>query len=291
MSFPTLGRQFSSKYDPGIVRELGWDGVAVMCFQNMGADETVSSAVDLALKFIPKHPHWRFTLCEFDGLGHKEKEALLGDGNAEPFVPFISVRHGLKKRYVLEGTFQELSDGLDNFLVQAHAGKLVSRYKSEPRLAKAFDEGVALLTGHTFDEQVKNPKLDYFVCFTHTRCNHCTEFAPVWKKLASEVRAKGWRDRGVVIARMDMEKNECEEDVQEYPKLVLYPAVKTEHKMKKKRLFKPDRVQSLVDLPVSRLLDFLSGNAVNLEGVEEQSLEAEVARSKTKQRRKARKEL
>ena len=66
-----------------------------------------------------------------------------------------------------------------------------------------------------------------------------------------------------------VEKNECEEDVQEFPKLMLYPAVKVEQKMKKKRLFTPDHVQSLANLPVSRLLDFLSGNAVNLEGEEE----------------------
>lgn len=269
-----------------IVLELGWDGVVVMCFDGLDEEDTYRPAVDLAMRFVPKYPRWKFTLCELSALEEKHKEALLADKSAEAIEPFVAVRHGSKKRYVLEGSFEKMDGGLKDFLSQAHAGKLFSRYRSGPKHANEVQEGVTLLTGHTFDEHTKNPKLDYFVFFTHGRCDHCRDLQPVWKKLAAEVKAKGWRKQGVIIAAMDAEKNDCEEDIQEYPRLVLYPAVKAEQKMKKKRLFSPDHVQSLASLPVSRLLDFLSGNAVNLEGVEEESLEAEIAKSKVNRQQK-----
>merc|ERR1712187_124914 len=98
---------------------------------------------------------------------------------------------------------------------------------------------------------------------------HCEKLAPVWTKLATEVRLRGWHKKGVVIAKIDMENNDCEEEVQSYPKLVLYPAVRPDRKMKEKQVFTPAKVQSLAELPVEKLLDFLSNTAINLDGEEE----------------------
>merc|ERR1712183_371605 len=76
-----------------------------------------------------------------------------------------------------------------------------------------------------------------------------------------------------------MDKNDCEEDVTEYPKLLLYPAVKPERKMKQKAMLKiNNRVQSLSNVTVEKLIEFLVGNAINLEGQDEQEMEAEIAR-------------
>merc|ERR1712187_296955 len=124
------------------------------------------------------------------------------------------------------------------------------------------DQGVVVLTGRDFEERIKDAKKDYFVEFTHPRCDHCKDLTPVWSKLAKEVRARGWHKKGVVIAKMDMELNDCEEEVESYPKLVLYKAVKRDRKMKERQIYTPAKVQSLADFPIQYFLDFLSNNAV-----------------------------
>merc|ERR1711941_142073 len=96
------------------------------------------------------------------------------------------------------------------------------------------------IVGDTFEEIVMDPSKIVFVQFYAPWCGHCKQLAPTWSKLARMVKESSWRDMGVVIARMDGTENDSEEDLKEsgFPKLVLYPAVKAEKKMKKRRIYK-----------------------------------------------------
>jgi len=112
-------------------------------------------------------------------------------------------------------------------------GRAKPRFKSEMATGNEVDEdGVTILKGSTFDEQIKDPTKDYFVNFWHPRCEHCKLLNALWGKLARIVKKKGWDRKGVVIAKMDVSKNDCEEEVTSFPKIVLYPAVAADKKMK-----------------------------------------------------------
>jgi len=266
----------------------------VLCSKSDG--DIVGKWAALVKPLAAKHHRWKFALCDLDALEEADKEALLGstyrqEGDDEPFVSF---RLGSKKRYVLGGAVHmQDTESVAKFLSAAAAGKIPGRYKSEPPLANDVDEkGVVLLKGSTFDQHVKDPNKDVFVAFTHPRCTHCEQLSPVWARFAGEVKSKRWGEKGVVVAKMDMEHNECEEDITQYPKLVLYPAVRPERTMREKKVFSPTSVEKLSDLPIAKLVDFLLSTAVNLEGEEEKALEAELAGKKARRKRqRAQREL
>merc|ERR1711948_59942 len=88
---------------------------------------------------------------------------------------------------------------------------------------------------------------------------------PEWAKLAKSAKTSGWSEKGVVIAKMDATENECQEEVSGYPKLILYPAVKSENKLKQKKEFSGTR-------EYEPMVEFLVENAKNrIEAAEEKS--------------------
>merc|ERR1712060_658929 len=89
-------------------------------------------------------------------------------------------------------------------------------------------------------------------------CGHCQKLAPVWAELAKKAKSSGWTDRGVVVAKMDGTENECEEVVEGFPKLVLYPAVEARKKFREKVVYNGKR-------ELDALVDFLSESSRNLE--------------------------
>jgi len=84
---------------------------------------------------------------------------------------------------------------------------------------------------------------------------------PEWRDLAKHVHRTGLDLLGVVIAKMDATANECEEEVASYPKLVLYPAVKSDRKMRARQVYLGRR-------EFAPMLDFLMENARNLDSAE-----------------------
>merc|ERR1712137_286562 len=102
-------------------------------------------------------------------------------------------------------------------------------------MGQEVEDGVLVLTGNTFEKHVLDAKKDVFVEFYAPWCGHCKKLEPEWKSLAKTVEQSG--KKGVVIAKMDATENECEEEVDGFPKLVLYPAVKADKKMRSKHVY------------------------------------------------------
>eukprot|EP00929_Paragymnodinium_shiwhaense_P011907 TRINITY_DN1182_c0_g1_i3.p1 TRINITY_DN1182_c0_g1~~TRINITY_DN1182_c0_g1_i3.p1 ORF type:complete len:536 (+),score=166.88 TRINITY_DN1182_c0_g1_i3:381-1988(+) len=298
-SMPTLGRSFSTRYSPSVMERIGLEGFVVVCTKaedddddDKGTDAVYEKFSPLLLPLAAKYPRWKFTLCDSSNLDKRAKESLLASFVESPRqIPddFITLRIGEKRRYVLEGEEKILSPAtVHEFLAEAQAGRWPGRHRSEDRPRKEVDEhGITILTGDTFHDKVKDESKDVFVMFTHPRCGHCEDLHPVWEQFAQEVKKRNWGKRGAVIAKLDMEKNDCEEIISEYPRLIVYPAVKAERKMTKKQVLVPDnRIQSLRHLSIERLMEFFLGNAVNLEVEDELELEAELSR-KSKKKSKA----
>merc|ERR1712032_1288543 len=64
---------------------------------------------------------------------------------------------------------------------------------------------------------------------------------------------KGWDKKGLVVAKMNANRNECREEVVTTPKLVFYPAVPAGQKMKRRFHYKGLRQFPLVKQKVLEL--------------------------------------
>jgi len=295
--YPTFGQEYSSKYEPSLLKKIGWSGSVVICSAEVDPEDDTDSVEDMTSALdavVDQHPDLKFTICDSGALKSADKEALLGEQHLEQVGSFISVLLGGKKRYVWQGGVEAstLQDVLGNFLTNARLNKISPRYKTEPILHQEIDDrGVMQIIGSTFDKHVMDSTKDFFVNFWHPRCDHCKDLDPVWAELATSVKKRGWYSKGVVIAKMDVSKNECQEDVEAMPKLVLYPAVKASQKMRKRHIFHAQSVEKLASLPVDKLLDFLLNTAVNLQGEEEVSMGQELAKNKRRMNKHKKSEL
>lgn len=295
-SFPALGNRFRSKYEPKQLLKLGFDGSVVFCHS---AKDGVWTTIK---RLITDYPLWKFTRCDPGALSTDEWEMIFGTApysigrDDEAVIALIAETVGLRKyqRYVLEGEHARDSEAVVRFLADVKAGKARPRFRSEPRHKSELDEnGVIVLTGATFQEHAMDPSKDLFVEFWHPRCDHCKTVTPVWDRLARNVETRGWTKKGLMIAKIDMSLNDCEEEVSEFPKFVLYPAVAARQKMRKRVVWMPPpNLKKYSDLPIGTWEDFLQGAAVNLEGEEDASIDAEVRSAMQKNKRgRARREL
>jgi len=267
-TYQRIGAHFMSQYHWKNIESLGWNGVVSICIDHSKPDipdavkegHVKPTVLEAVAPLVDKYPKWKFTFCELSSLKNNEKK-MLGLAEGSEFV--ISVVRGERKRFVLEGAENiQNKDKLEKFLADVSAGKLKPHYKSEPKPQSATDvDGVTVLTGDTFEDKVLNPKSDVFVEFYAPWCGHCKKLAPIWADLAKKAKTAGWDTRGIVIAKMDATANECEEEVTGFPTMVLYPAVRSDRKMKQKLLYSGAR-------ELGQLTEFLLENAKNLDGVE-----------------------
>jgi len=272
-TYPTVGNKFSpKKYNPAEIEVFGGTGSVVVLLDDGAAisedDALRPKMTEAVVSWARAYPRWRFTFAEYSDLQGRESEIL---GVQRTTEPVISVIEG-KKRWVLEGgETMRKSDVVKQFFADVIAKKIRPRYKSAPAQPMGYStvnedgtidqEGVTLLTGDTFDGHVLNATKDVFVMFYGPDCPHSREMAPEWDKLGRKVSEGGWKELGVEVAKMDATKNECDEEVTSFPKLVLYPAVAKAKKLKLKQMY------GAKSRTLEGLTDFLLENAVNLENV------------------------
>merc|ERR1719422_1596720 len=91
-----------------------------------------------------------------------------------------------------------------------------------------------------------DPKKDVLVVFYEPGVANSQEGLAVFKELAQLSAKKGWKKKGLVIAKMNANRNECREEVVTVPKLVFYPAVPAGQKMKRRIHYKGMRQLPLV---------------------------------------------
>merc|ERR1711920_555768 len=91
-----------------------------------------------------------------------------------------------------------------------------------------------------------DPKKDVFVIFYEDGNALSREGLTVFSELAQLSVKKGWDKKGLVIAKMNANRNECREEVLTSPKLVFYPAVPAGQKMKRRINYKGMRQLPLV---------------------------------------------
>jgi len=208
---------------------------------------------------------WRFTACLLSEIAEGGSPLAVEVGSTSRVV----VLQG-KRRYVLDGLEELLRPGaIGELLASVEAKRAKPYFKSvEPPAIDPDPSNVTVLVGKTFESIALDPTKDVLVEFYVHWCQHCQELEPVYEDLAMKAWKEGWWDRGVRIAKMDTTQNECEEEIDSFPTMVLYPAVKSKNKFKKKKTYKGKH-------EIAEISDFVMIHSKNLDGFEESQFKKE----------------
>lgn len=146
------------------------------------------------------------------------------ENGAEKDFPAFAIYDGAKRAkhpYTTQGSTKDLSAGsigrfADNFL----AGRLKPVVKSEP--VPAVQTGpVTTVVADSFESVVLDRSKDVLLYYFREDCPYCKALAPVYDALA---KTYGGGSSNVVIAKMDIMKNDLPEDVPYVPWVRLYRA-------------------------------------------------------------------
>ena len=137
-------------------------------------------------------------------------------------------------------------------------GEAQSFMKSEEVPAESHEDFVRVLVGKNFSEVVMDETKDVLVEFYAPWCGHCQKLAPIYSKLAEQLKD----NEQVVIAKIDATKNEVPQvSIRSFPTI---------------KMFKRGQKDTPLDYSGSRELDALNDYVMSFqkptEEVREQDL-------------------
>lgn len=224
-----------------VARQLEETGLEASVVAILGKDtkeEVRQQVAELLRGFVDSYPKWRFAVPNHVS---EEKERELSDDHqsllrmVEP--PSVLLAHRNRRLFTLDG-LQALQnkEQLALFFENVKQGVLRPTYKSEPLPSRdKDDDGCLILTGRTFADHALDPRKNVLVLFTPAiESPKSKAFSNAFIAVAQLLKAH----ESVVCATMDGQKNECEEEMDEIPKMVLYPAVLAKKKMIKRQVYR-----------------------------------------------------
>lgn len=148
------------------------------------------------------------------------------ENGAEKNFPAFAIYDGAKRGkypYTTQGSTKDLSAGnIGRFADDFLAGRLKPVVKSEP--IPAVQTGpVTTVVADSFENVVLDGSKDVLLYYFREDCPYCKALAPVYDALATTY-GSGSSGSNVVIAKMDIMKNDLPEDVPYVPWVRLYRA-------------------------------------------------------------------
>lgn len=148
------------------------------------------------------------------------------ENGAEKDFPAFAIYDGAKRAkhpYTTQGSSKDLSAGnIGRFADDFLAGRLKPVVKSEP--IPAVQTGpVTTVVADSFESVVLDRSKDVLLYYFREDCPYCKALAPVYDALA-KTYGSGSGSSNVVIAKMDIMKNDLPEDVPYVPWVRLYRA-------------------------------------------------------------------
>lgn len=148
------------------------------------------------------------------------------ENGAEKDFPAFAIYDGVKRAkhpYATQGSTKDLSAGnIGRFADDFLAGRLKPVVKSEP--IPAVQSGpVTTVVADSFESVVLDGSKDVLLYYFREDCPYCKALAPVYDALA-KTYGGGSGSSNVVIAKMDIMKNDLPEDVPYVPWVRLYRA-------------------------------------------------------------------
>lgn len=148
------------------------------------------------------------------------------ENGAEKDFPAVAIYDGAKRAkypYTTQGSTKDLSAGnIGRFADDFLAGRLKPVVKSEP-IPAAQPGPVTTVVADSFESVVLDGSKDVLLYYFREDCPYCQALAPVYDALANTY-GSGSAASNVVIAKMDIMKNDLPEDVPYVPWVRLYRA-------------------------------------------------------------------
>ncbi|KAK7748196.1 protein disulfide-isomerase precursor [Cytospora paraplurivora] len=145
------------------------------------------------------------------------------DNNAEKNFPAFAIYDGAGKRkfpFAPQGKSEELTAGsVGRFVEDFLGGRLVATVNSEP-VPSAQSGPVTKVVANNFRDIVLDDRKDVLLYYFRDDCPYCRALNPVYDNLALAYRSQD----NVVVAKIDITKNDLPEDVPYIPYVKLYKA-------------------------------------------------------------------
>lgn len=143
------------------------------------------------------------------------------DNNDDIDFPSFGIYEGAsKKKYPFSGRLDAAS--ISGFVEEFLAGRMHPSVKSEP-IPTSYDGPVTSVVANNYNEVVMDAGKDVLLYYFREDCPYCRALAPVYETLASMYSASD-RAEKVVIAKMDVIKNDIPENIPYVPFIKLYKA-------------------------------------------------------------------
>lgn len=139
----------------------------------------------------------------------------------EDFPAFGIYDGAAKKKYPFSGGSLD-ARALGQFADDFVAGRLQPSVKSQP-IPTTYDGPVTSVVANNFQEVVMDAGKDVLLYYFREDCPYCKALAPVYETLASLYSAADRADK-VVIAKMDVLKNDVPENIPYVPYIKLFKA-------------------------------------------------------------------
>ena len=185
-------------------------------------DEIESIAKSVAPKIKNK---LQVVLCGTSSEAEKKlAEYVSFPGSTFPYIRINDARVK-SKTYKFESTLN--TSNILKFVDDYYFNRINPEKKSEP--VPAEQGPVFKLVGFNFNEVVMDPTKDVFIKFYSPNCGHCVAVAPIWEEFAKKIQESG--NSNVIIADIDVSKNEFGFEIASYPLFFMYPATKEKIKL------------------------------------------------------------
>ena len=208
---------YSSKYENLIMKNL----VPILVFF-YNSDSEEAKIIETAASSIAPIVKNKIQIVLSNSNSSDDKELADFVGFASSDLPYIRIADARSKMKVYKFSDAIIADNLIDFVEKWSTDKLTPEKKSEP--IPGIQGDVFKLVGLNFNEVVFDPTKDVFIKFHSPNCGHCVQVKPIWEEFARRIKAGG--NPNIIIAEIDVTKNDYGFEIARMPLFFFYPATK-----------------------------------------------------------------
>lgn len=214
---------------------LGIEAVVAVLIEDDSSKSLKASLETQLIAMTKKYPQWASMVLKTNDLEPKVLQYFDDKNRSGPTISAVVFQKKHGGKYILNGQAEVAkADSVATFVADIMAGKGKIQKKSEPVPAVAEDDaGLITLVADSFDKYVLDPTKSVIVDYSAPSCEDCKKLDPIWKDVAKHMKSFG----GLKLAKINVDANQVEEFMETVPKIVFYPAVKSEHKFKRRSVY------------------------------------------------------
>jgi len=261
-TFGVINRFFHGDlWDVEPLEFMGFEALVAVLLDD---DSFKSLKADLETQLIAmtkKYPQWASMVLKKSDLEPAVLQYFDKKSSPGPLISAVVFPGKHTGTYVLNGQAEVAKmDVVATFVADIKKGKSKHKaHKSEPVPAVPEDKaGLLTLVADSFDQYVLDPTKSVIVDFSEPSCEDCKKLDPIWKEVAKHMK-KSAGSENVKVAKINVKANDVEKETfEKVPTIVFYPAVKSENKFKKRKVYTGKR-------EFEAIVTFINDNLENAE--------------------------